>query len=149
MRLQRIEVKRNGDYSSIRPEEFLALPLGERVAFILQRTIRFYGADGNEMPLQEGIRLLREHEADAATTAPQPAVPMPLNGNGKGRVSLSVFLQLPLDMRLPMLLERRVLFRDARGDAIPLKQALQIMHEIQDRGFVEATHGPICVETCA
>jgi hypothetical protein len=145
MRLDRVDVQKNGEYVSITPEMFLALPLAERVKVILDRTIRFYAPDGKEIPLQEGLRLLRERDGAAAPQAPEPA-PVPLNGNG--RVSLPTFLEAPLDRRLTLLLERRVIFRIGNGEAISLKQALQIMHAIQDHGFVEAEHGSITVEAC-
>jgi hypothetical protein len=148
MRLQRIEVKKDGQYVSIMPEEFLALPLADRLGFILQRGIRFYDADGKTIPLQEGGRILREREVDAAPRAPAPPAPAPtpVEGNGKWRVSLLVFLQLPLDLRLPMLVDRRVIFRDGRGDEIPFKEGLRIMRAIQASGVVAAEHEGASVE---
>jgi hypothetical protein len=139
MRLQRIEIKRNGEYVSVRPEDFLALPLAERLSFILERTIRFYDAGGNEIPLQEGNRILRDQQS----AGPQPA---PSNGHGGGSMSLSAFLELPMNTRLPLILERRVTFRDADGAEIPLKQALQIMRDIHADGSLGFQHAQVSVE---
>src|SRR5260221_302282 len=86
MRIQRIEVMKGGAYVSIEPAAFLALSLADRLAFILQRQIRFYDADGNAIPLQEGSRILRE-EGVATPRAAEPPAPAPSNGNGTWHVS--------------------------------------------------------------
>jgi hypothetical protein len=121
MSLRSIEIATAQGVSVVSVAEFLALPLDERVKHVLARSVRFFDESG-ELPLKEGMRLLRETSADSsasnARVAPEPASPAP-------KLNLQDFIALPLEQRLKLVLEGRVRLYDERGIEVPLKEALQ------------------------
>jgi hypothetical protein len=100
-------------------EEFLARPLQERLGLILNRNVRFF-ARGQEVPLKEGMRILREMGARAG--AAPAAAPAP----AEERMALAEFLALPLEQKLRIVVDERVRLYDARGSLVPFKEALKM-----------------------
>jgi hypothetical protein len=129
VRVLKVAVKKGDDFVPLPVGEFVALPLSERMSLVLRRAIRFYDGNGQEIPLQEGVRSLRE--AQGSTTSRGAELP-----RGKAEMSLKAFRELAVNERLSLLLDGRALFRNERGEEIPTAEALQKMRDMPESSLV-------------
>ena len=60
MKLTQVAVDRGEGYVKLSLQEFFALPLVDRIQMLLNQRMRFYDESSNQIPLTEGLKLLRE-----------------------------------------------------------------------------------------
>ena len=122
MGLRSIEMETVYGPKTVSVAEFMALSLDDRVKHILARSVRFFSETG-ELPLKEGMRLLREMNLGSTGSAVNVATASP--ASTADRLTLQAFIALPLEQRVKVVLENRVRLYDEHGVEIPLKDALQ------------------------
>ena len=123
MTLSSMAVKKGEDFVMVPLENFLTLPLTERVRWILQNQIRFYDEMGNEIPLKEGARMLREIGANGAAL---PSV----DSAGVRTMGVKEFMALPVSQRVALLLEKRVRLQNERGEEVSVSEAIRLAREV-------------------
>ena len=64
MKLSQVAVDLGQGYVQMSLPEFFALPLVERIRLILRQRMRFYDEAANLIPLNDGLRLLREEQPE-------------------------------------------------------------------------------------
>ena len=62
MKLAQVAVDLGQGYIQMSLPEYFALPLVERIRLILRQQMRFYDEGANPIPLNDGLRLLREQQ---------------------------------------------------------------------------------------
>lgn len=62
MKLSQVAVDRGQGYVQMSLPEFFALPLVERIQLLLRQRMRFYDEGANLIPLNDGLKLLREQQ---------------------------------------------------------------------------------------
>jgi len=60
MGLSQVAVAKGDGYVTISLQDFVAMPLDERVRLILEQQIRFYDEQGTLMSTADGLRILRK-----------------------------------------------------------------------------------------
>jgi len=60
MGLSQVAVPKGDGYTVISIEEFVSMPLDQRVSLILEQRVRFYDDKGGLMSTADGLRLLRK-----------------------------------------------------------------------------------------
>jgi hypothetical protein len=60
MRLAQVAVDRGNGYVRLSLQEFFALPLVDRIQMLLNQRMQFYDEASNQIPMTEGLKLLRE-----------------------------------------------------------------------------------------
>ena len=60
VRLAQVAVDRGQGYVKLTLPEFFALPLVDRIQMILNQRMKFFDEASNQIPLTEGLKLLRE-----------------------------------------------------------------------------------------
>ena len=60
MGLSQVAVPKGDGYVTISLQDFVAMPLDERVRLILEQQIRFYDEQGTLMSTADGLRILRK-----------------------------------------------------------------------------------------
>lgn len=68
MRLTQVAVDRGEGYVRLSLPEFFALPLVDRIQMLLNQRMRFYDEASNEVPISEGLKLLREGSRNGSAT---------------------------------------------------------------------------------
>src|SRR6185436_541391 len=121
--LSAMAVKKGEDFVMVPLENFLTLPLTERVRWILQNQIRFYDEMGNEIPLKEGARMLREIGANGAA-------PASVDSSGIRTMGVKEFMALPVSQRVALLLEKRVRLQNERGEPVSVAEAIRLAREV-------------------
>jgi len=66
MGLSGVAIAKGDSYVTVSLQDFVAMPLDERVRLILDQQIRFYDEKGTLMPTADGLRLLRERRHTGA-----------------------------------------------------------------------------------
>jgi hypothetical protein len=66
MKLSQLSVDRGQGYVQMSLAEFFALPLVERIQLLLGQRLRFYDERANLIPLNDGLKLLREAQSGPA-----------------------------------------------------------------------------------
>jgi len=59
MKLTQVAIDRGDGYVKLSLPEFFALPLVDRIQMLLGQRMRFYDEASNQIPLTEGLKLLR------------------------------------------------------------------------------------------
>ena len=62
MKLSQVAVDLGQGYVQMSLPEYFALPLVERIRLILRQRMQFYDEGANLIPLNDGLRLLREQQ---------------------------------------------------------------------------------------
>lgn len=63
MKLSQVAVDLGQGYVPMSLPEFFAMPLVERIRLILRQRMRFYDESANLIPLNDGLKLLREQHS--------------------------------------------------------------------------------------